>query len=274
MPEPIVTPEVTPAAPVVVTPAAPVTPVEPSFTYKEDRSKWVDPTPLNTRLTAAERATNLASSRASQLEADLASERRRVQALAGLSPDDPAKEETDKVLAALYKMAPHLDPANQRRAVEGLPEIEEARRINRMQWDRHRDATFDQVKGQVAGALGLESLTPAAARKVIAAFKAQVPDQMNDAQGNPTNPEWFAWSQRYENKDPKLIEEFVNEFVSDFVEPAKRMGLVRPRMNVPSGGFSRPVATNQNKQPEYGKMKTVQEMLEAAEAQADAHYGT
>lgn len=247
-------------------------PAPSGFTYQEDRSRWIPPD----RLTAAERATNLAAQRASQLEAELQAERRRVQALAGVAPQDPNAAELDKVRAGFAELYPNLarmanlDPAKLERL---LATGESAEHVVRHHWDAHRDSTLTELKTRVAQAMNRDDLSETAARKVVAAFKASVPDPQPDQYGRPTNPEYVRWAQRYEAKDPTLLDEFVTEFVSDFITPAQRAGLIRPRVAVPSGGASRPVATNPQQRPDYSKMHTVAEMLEAAEAQVDQHYG-
>jgi len=228
------------------------------------------------RLTAAERATNLAAQRAQQLERELETERNRVRSLAGLTPPDPDAAELEKVRAGFAQLYPNLarmaaiDPEQLERV---LAAGQQAEHVVRTQWDRHRDTTLDEIKSGVAQALNLDKLSETAARKVVAAFKASVPDPEYDRSNRPTNPEYHRWVQRYEAKDPTLLTEFVTEFVSDFITPAARAGLIRPRVAVPSGGASRPVATNPTQRPDYGKMKSVAEMLDAAEKEVDAHYG-
>ncbi len=242
------------------------------FTYQEDRSRWIPPD----RLTAAERATNLAAQRASQLEAELQAERRRVHALAGVTPQDPNAAELDKVRAGFAELYPNLhrmasiDPDRLERL---LSAGESAEHVTRVQWDRHRDTYLGDIKSQVAQALGVDTLSPSQARKLVSAFKDAVPDPMQAPADRPTNPEYHRFVQRYESGDPTLAAEFVREFVGDFITPAQRAGLVRPRMAVPSGGASRPVATNPQQRPDYSKMQSVTEMLEAAEAQVDQYYG-
>jgi len=267
-------PSPSPSSPGPSSTAAPGSPEpsKPTYAYPEDRSRWIPPD----RLTAAERATNLAAQRASRLEAELESERRRVQALAGVTPQDPNAAELDKVRAGFAELYPNLhrmanlDPAKLERL---LSTGESAERVVQHHWDAHRDSTLSDLKTRVAAAMHLESLTPTAASKVIAAFKASVPDPHPDEYGRPTNPEYVRWASRYEAKDPTLLDEFVGEFVSDFITPAQRAGLIRPRVAVPSGGASRPVATNPQQRPDYSKMQTVTEMLEAAEKQVDEYYG-
>ncbi len=264
------TPSPTPSA-APGTPSTSASPPTPSYSYPEDRSTWV---PSN-RLTAAERATNLAAQRAQQLERELEGERRRVQALAGVTPKDPDAEELEKVRAGFAQLYPNLakmaslDPEKLERIIHSG---ESAEHLVRVQWDRHRAASLDKIKADVAQALGVETLSPTAARKVIAAFIASVPDPMYDRNKQPTNPEYFTFKDRYESNDPTLLAEFVTEFVSDFITPAQRAGLVRQRIAVPSGGASRPVATNPAQRPDYGKMKSPKEMLEAAELEVDRHY--
>jgi hypothetical protein len=247
-------------------------PAPSGFTYQEDRSRWIPPD----RLTAAERATNLAAQRATQLEAALQAERARVQALAGVSPKDPDAEEAERIKAGFFQLFPQakellqIDPAQLRRI---LASGESAEHVTRHHWDAHRDSTLTELKTRVAQAMHSDSLSESASRKVVAAFKASVPDPDPDPYGRPTNPEYVRWAQRYEAKDPTLLDEFVTEFVSDFITPAQRAGLMRPRVAVPSGGASRGVVTNPEKRPDYSKMNSVTEMLEAAEAQVDQHYG-
>ena len=252
MPEPVVALESTSSTPAVVPSSAANSTVVPpsttdasttatkSYTYTEDRSNWVTPD----KLKANERAWEHDRRRAAKLEADLAEATKRVQALAGVAPADPDADEAQKVLAALYAMAPHLRPDRIAPAHEAAERLQQA---EKERWDDHRDAIFDDLKGRVAKALGKDKLGESAARKVVAAFKAYVPDQEAD-------PDAYAvWARRYQRNDPTLLDEFVEEFTSDFLTPAMRAGLVRPKVAVPSGGFSRPVVKTEEK-PKPGNL--------------------
>lgn len=268
MPDPVVTPDpsVTPPSPSVVPAVTPPEPSKPSFTFSEDRSRWVPPD----RLTAAERATNLAASKTATLEAAIADRDRKIAALAGVAPHDPAAADVEATKAAFAQMFPSLAKLAQldpQRLEQVLANSEVLSEDNREKWDAHRDKTFDEISSRVASAMGMDKLSDPARRKVTAAFKASVPDMESDPDG------YAAWAKRYQRGDVTLLDEFVQEFVGDFITPAQRSGFVRPRVAVPSGGASRPVAMNQNKQPEYAKMKSVKDMLTAAEEQADAYFG-
>lgn len=272
MPEPVVT--TTPAdtsstvstttTPAVTTPAVTTTPAK--FSYDEDRSSWVSPD----KHRAAERVANGAVTRAQQLEAQIAERDRKIAALAGVTQPDPDEAELGKVREGFAKLYPNLarmaelDPQKLERI---LAQGDQAEHVVRHHWDAHRDATLTDLKSRVATAMNLSDLSKTAAAKVVAAFKSSIPDPNDDPDG------YARWSHRYEQKDPTLLDEFVQEFVGDFITPAQRTGLVRPRIAVPSGGNSRPVAMNQNPKPEFSKMKSVPEMLAAAEEAADAHYG-
>jgi hypothetical protein len=77
---------------------------EKTYNYKEDRSDWIPRHRLNEtsgKLTAAEKERET-------LKAELESERKRVQALAGVTPKDPKEQQTTEIKEALYSMFPQL----------------------------------------------------------------------------------------------------------------------------------------------------------------------
>ena len=164
MPEAAVVPapEVTPAPPSPApAPAPPPPPAEPSFSYKEDRSQWVAPD----KYRAAEAATNKAAREAAQLRADLDSERRRVAALAGVTPKAPETEEQEKIAAAFYALPQFshlrgLTPQAMERLLAMAERGDEYEQGIRYQWDRLRDRTLTAVVDRVQDTLGLDALDP------------------------------------------------------------------------------------------------------------------
>lgn len=239
-------------------------PPKKQFTYEEDRSNWVRPDIFKN----AERATTKSAAEIENLRREIAARDRRIQVLAGVAPVDPDQAEAEKVANAFYSLPQfahlkHLTPELLNRvaqiANEG-PSLSEARDHL---YNQQADRFLTSLDRAFADEIGAETLTPTQQRKLRAVFGAWVPDSKTDPEAHA------AFDKRYNAGDETLIAEFLKEFVSDFVEPARRQATVpiTQRRPVPRGGASSPVTT-QTQKPDYSKM-SVTEMLEAAEKEAE-----
>jgi hypothetical protein len=235
------------------------------FSYPEDRSTWVKPDVHKN----AERLVNRTAAELTRLKADLAERDRRIAALAGVTPPSAEEAEAAKVAEAFYSLPQfahlkHITPEFLQKVgqlVEQGATLTEARdHIYNQQADRF----LSSLEVAFADEIGAQSLTPGQSRKLRAAFGASMPDAKED-------PDGFAkFRKRYDSGDPSLIDEFVKEYVTDMLEPARRQATVpiALRRPVPRGGPSAPVVVPKTK-PDLTKM-SLQEMLDHGEKEAEA----
>lgn len=237
------------------------------FTYQEDRGKWIPPH----RLTEESSKRQSLETRAAQLEAELKSERARVQALAGVTPQDPNAEKSEQIKAAFFQMFPqfkHLASLNDEqmqqllRAPEGLSA---AQSIEQREWQRHGKAQLTNLYSQVADAMGAESLNDDQQSDLRESFKSWLTGKCK-SELQASNGAESETQSRYEAGDPKLIEEFAKRYTNNWVEPARRrvtaQTLTRTR-NVPNS-TGRSQVTSVNKVPAF---KNLDERIDYAAKQ-------
>ncbi len=215
---------------------------------------------------AAETATNRTAKELEALRGQITERDKRIAALAGLAPVDPDAAEADKIAQAFFALPQfaHLKGVTPELLKQVQALVADGQSITAARdhvWNQHTDKFLDSLDLRFAEEMGLEQLTPGQQRKLHAAFDAMVPSEQ-DAEAYAT------FKGRFEKADPKLIEEFVKEYASDMLEPARRMATIpitqRPR--VPRSGSGNPVVTQVPK-PDYSKM-SLAEMLDSAEKTA------
>jgi len=237
---------------------------EKTFTYKEDRSAWIDPD----RYRRAEAAVNRTASELERARGYIAEQNRRIAALAGVAPSDPKQAEAEQIANAFYSLPQfaHLRYVTPEliRSVAAL--VQDGSSITAARdhvWNAHTDRFLDRLDEAFATEIGVDALTPGQQGKLRAAFGALIPDERTDPQGHA------AFARRYEANDETLIDDFVKEYVTDMLEPARRQATIPMlRRPVPRSGPAAPVVTQKGK-PDYSNM-TVQQMLEHAEKEAEA----
>lgn len=244
--------------------AAAGTPPPSKYTYDEDRSNWVRPDVFKN----AERLNNKTAGEIENLRRQLLDRDRRIAALAGVAPVDPDQAEAEKVANAFYSLPQFAHLRNvtpelldrMSKLVHESTSLTEARdHIYNQQADR----LLTSIDRAFAEEIGAESLTPGQQRKLRAAFAAWIPDRQTDPEGHA------AFDKRYNAGDETLITEFLKEFATDVLEPARRQATipVAQRRPIPRSGGGGPV-TSQPQKPDYSKM-SVGEMLDAAEKDAE-----
>lgn len=167
-------------------------------------------------------------------QAELASERKRVQALAGLTPQSPeeadAAEIRDKfgkvfsreqLLAHLGLSQEDLDGMKGARASQKA-----AQDIEQRHWTRHAKEMFSSVAKEVAKEYGELSKAQTDAINQQYALRCQADE---------------AFAERHEAGDPTLAADFAKEWLTTWFEPAKRRALAT---NV---NQFRPVPNGQNR---------------------------
>lgn len=200
------------------------------YTYTEDRSDWIPRHRLNEtsgKLTAAEQ-------RAQAAETALEAERKRVAALAGVTPQDPKQQQTDEVRAAMLEMFPQL------KSLEGLTQeqlgqvfeaAQAARQAASAGWERHALGMFNNLDAEAAKSLGTEKLTPTQQKGLRRAYREEAAQCVEDRKvamqrGERQTLETIATDNdfvaRHERGDATLVTEFVKAFLADWLEPARR----------------------------------------------------
>lgn len=190
-----------------------------AYTYKEDRSNWIPKHRFD--------QVNQEATRARQLDQELANERKRVQALAGVLPVDPSDAQTAKVREAFFQMFPqikHLASMTDeqiQQLLQAPQHFAKANETEQKHWERHGNQQVAAIADRVAEAMGAETLTPRQTEKLRTTFaawirhQAQSELQTSGGQGSPT-------LEKYENGDSSVVDAFVKEYVEDFVTPARR----------------------------------------------------
>ena len=243
-----------------VDPNAP--PAEKTYSFKEDRTNWVAPD----KHKAAETAVNRTARELESLKSQLSERDKRIAALAGITPPDPDAAEADKIAQAFFALPQfaHLKGVTPELLDQVKALVADGASITAARdhvWNQHTDKFLSDLDAEFAAEIGVDTLTPGQQRKLHAAFDAMVP--------SPQDAEAYAtFKKRFEQADPKLIAEFVQEYKSDIIEPARRLATVpvMQRRAVPRSGAGNPVVTQVPK-PDYSKM-SVAEMLDAAEKTA------
>lgn len=264
-PDPNAPPPPDPKAPPAPDPNAP--PADKTFSFKEDRTNWVDPT----KFKAAETAVNRTARELEVLRGQLSERDKRIAALAGLTPIDPDAAEADKIAQAFFALPQfaHLkgvtpDLLKQVQAL--VADGESIKTARDHVWNQHTDKFLGNLDTAFADEIGAEELTPEQQQFLHAAFDTTVPSER-------ANPEAYAkFKEQFEKGDSKLITEFVTKYASSILEPARRLATVgiTQRRAVPRSGSGHPVVTQVPK-PDYSDPKiSISDMLEDAEKRSEA----
>lgn len=199
---------------------------EKSYTFKEDRSDWIPKHRLGEvsgKLTKAEQERE-------QLRQELEAERKRVQALAGVTPQDPKAKETEDLRSAMYQLFPQLQ-ALENLSVEQLQDVFEAANAAKTTaaatWERHAEEMLGGVEQEIKSALGTDKLTPTQTRALRRAYREEaqmcLADRKRAHEAGDTSYDLRGdFVSRHERGDRALIKEFAKSFLGDWYEPAVR----------------------------------------------------
>lgn len=146
--------------------------------------------------------------------ASLAAERKRVQALAGVTPKSDQDAANDAVRERFQQLFPKLGSLTDAQIDKLLSVAENAENIEatvNRQHTIHGKKMLDAAVQGMSKALGGEMTERQKQRLQWAYFQ--------EAQNSPQ------FLERHESGDPTLIEEFVKGFMEDFVEPGRRTAL-------------------------------------------------
>jgi len=231
------------------------TPADKTFSFKEDRTDWIPPH----RLSETSRKAQEAEQRAQQLQQQLETEQKRVRAAMGIDPKDPKAEEATQVREALKGVLTELGLDLD--ALKGLTKAqvqqllagsEQATSASNMLYERHRDEMFDKVEDGIQSKLGVEKLSDRQVNAIRTAYAQQCAASYQTrerlvAQGRENEIDENDFIGRHLKGDPALVKEFVEEFLNDWYEPARRnvsQSVVRRQSRpVPSGGRGETVVT-------------------------------
>ncbi len=193
------------------------------YKYKEDRSNWI---PKN-RFDEINQRAHQSTAQLQALQQELANERRRVQALAGVVPQDPNAQRSEQVKQAFFEMFPQfkqlasMSDEQMQKLMMAPDRMQEASQAEHRQWQRHGNQQVAAISEQVADALGMDKLSPRQESTLRTAFTAWLKStaaqefQASNGQGSDT-------LRRYEDGDPSVIQSFTTEYVADFITPARR----------------------------------------------------
>ena len=187
--------------------------------------------------------------------AELERERKRVRALSGL--DNPSKEEQDDAairarMETLYPWMKGLTQEDIDAIRESRGQAEEFRNATTHQWKAHGTKMLGAVSASLQKALG-GKLSDRQTARIHQAYVEEA----------RSNPDFLA---RHESGDMDLVDEFVKEWLDDFVEPGRRSALQQEtqqrRPRVPSGK-DRSIVGQDNKPIDVKDDKQVGDVLVA-----------
>lgn len=144
-------------------------------------------------------------------QAELAMERKRVQALSGVTPTDPQQQEVEAIRARFKELFPHLadltedDVKALRASKEAVGSVQS---MQERYWADHTKKMLTAVESKVAEAVGGE-LTARQRKNLHAAFSLEAETDEN-------------FLKRFEAGDSGLAEEFAKSWTADWFEPARR----------------------------------------------------
>lgn len=189
--------------------AQPGTPAQAGKPVDDDRTRG-----LIADLQKERKARQAADTAAAQHQRELEIERRRVQALSGVTPQDPDEANKAAIRQRFSELYPGVAKLNDQtidRLLRLADNAEQLDQTTQHHWQMHGRKMLDSVTSSVAKELG-GSLTDRQTARIEAAY----------AQEAQINPDFL---RRHEQGDPTLITEFVKNFVEDFIEPGRRKAL-------------------------------------------------
>lgn len=203
-------------------------------------------------------------------KAELETERRRVQALSGVTPRSPEEAEAEEIRSKFKQVIPRdyllkmLDLSeDDLKALKGSKSREEQlAALETQHWQRHGREMQAEFHKALAAELGGEKLSERQLRKVVVAF----------SQACDEDPKML---QRYEAGDTAVIKEFAQEWAEDWFKPVARktqaaeVGRSRPLPN----GRDRSVTTPAGQKIDVNDPKAVEDLLVAGFRERGGQFG-
>jgi len=188
-----------------------------------------------------------------ELNTNYERERKRMKLLVSDDPQSDEEQEIATIRAQFAKVYPGLAKLTDAQIEKILASTESAgsaEEVINQHWSQHARTTIDSLVEAVEDAAGTD-LTDRQKRRVTQLFTSAL-------EADP------ALEARYKKGDKKLIEEFVAEYVEDFVTPAKRqvtnaeVGRFKP---VPRGGDRNVRNTPPAKKIDFTNEKAVEDAM-------------
>ncbi len=196
--------------------------------------------------------------------AELETERKRVRALSGLETPSPEQEDDARIrsrMEALYPWMKDLTAEDIQAIRDSRGQMDEIRGATLNTWKAHGTKMLSSVTAGVQKALGGKL----SERQTARIQNAYVEEAKNNA-------DFLA---RHEAGDPTLVDEFVKEWLDDFVEPGRRSAqaeTVQRRQRVPSGKDRSIVGANE-KPIDLKDPKAVEDILVAGFKSRGGQFG-
>lgn len=239
-------------------------PTDKTFTYKEDRTDWIPRHRFNEY--GQENQT---------LKTQLAERDRQIAALTGSQTPDANTQKAETIKEAffnlpgmgIFRKLASLTEEQLDAVLETPNHVAVAQQAEARQWIKHGDQVASDLSQRVADAIGAESLDDEQKNDLRLSFRAwliQVGEKEQRENFERTGRKFSQTVKRYEDGDPKLLDEFASRYVKNWVEPARRQSTAnsfnrtRP---VPNGGGRTPV-TSTVKKPE--KFNSLDERIQYA----------
>lgn len=203
---------------------------EKTYSYKEDRTDWVP----RHRMNEVSGGKTKAEQERDAARGELEIERKRVQALSGVTPQDPKAAEQTAIRDAIMQLVPEiglLKGMTKEQLQEILDAAQTARTSTQATWERHATTMMNDLDAEAAKTLGTDKLTPTQQGRLrgaygdearAAMYVRQEQKQRGERQSLETTAQDNDFIARHERGDKTLIKEFTKAFLDDFYEPARR----------------------------------------------------
>jgi hypothetical protein len=202
-------------------------------------------------LQAERKARQTHEQQAQQYHAQLEQERRRVQALAGVGPQDPNATENEQIKARLKELGyPQLSQEDLDAMRQWREQSAQFQETTQAMWRDKARVMTSAVEARIAKELGGGDLTPRQVKSIRVAY----------AQAAEESPEFLS---RHEQGDMKLVEEFASQFIEDWFTPIRRRAVqqqVSQFRRVPQGK-DRSIPGSSGPKVDVNDPKAVEDML-------------
>lgn len=244
------------------------------FEYSEDRSDWAP----RHRLNEESGKRTKAEERAAAAEARAEAAEKRVKALAGVETPGADEVEEQQVRERLYKMFPQmqaLEGLTAEQLQEVLAAAQGARQTTQTTWERHAETVLSDIEEQLSDALGQDKLTERQQKGVRRAYREEIAAAVaaRRAAHERGDTSYDAASDalsKHERGDKAFLKTFVEEYVADWFEPAKRSVTQRTvsRLNrpVPRNERGRTITASQPPEIDYNNEDAFKKAIREARA--------
>jgi hypothetical protein len=190
--------------------------------------------------------------RVAKYETDLAAERQRVQALAGVTPQSSAEAENEAIRKRFNELYPHIGDLT-KEDIEALRELKtrksELDETTRHYWTSHSRKMVEGVQSEIEKELG---------GKLTDRQRQQV-ERLYALQGEADEE----FLERHSRGDQTLVAEFAKQFIEDWFEPARRKVTQQEaqRFRAVPTGKDRGIVTHGEKKIDVTDNKAVEDIL-------------